>query len=102
MTYKLEVSDEAHEDIDNTVEYMIQNLENPSAASSFLDDVQQSYLRLKDNPYMFSMCQDLRLQEMGYRKVVIKHYLVLFRVEGNVVYVVRVIYGGRNYVNFVL
>ncbi len=48
---------------------------------------------------MYSLCNDYKLRNGGYRKTVIKNYLILYRInkEDETVYVVRVVYGGRNY-----
>jgi plasmid stabilization system protein ParE len=101
MAYKfnLVVSEDAHKDIDEIVSYIVNELQNPQAAGHFLDDVEQAYIRISDNPYLFALCSDTRLQKLGYRKVVIKNYLVLYREdeETNTVYVVRIVYGGRDY-----
>jgi plasmid stabilization system protein ParE len=97
--FKLVVSDDAHNDIDEIVNYIVKDLQNPQAASHFLDDVEQAYIRIADNPRLFALCSDKRLQKLGYRKVVIKNYLVLYREDedANTVYVVRIVYGGRDY-----
>jgi plasmid stabilization system protein ParE len=97
--FKLVVSEDAHNDIDEIVSYMVNELQSPQAASHFLDDVEQAYIRIADNPYLFALCSDKRLQELGYHKVVIKNYLVLYREdeETNTIYVVRIVYGGCDY-----
>ena len=48
---------------------------------------------------MYALCEDARLREKGYRKVVIKSYLVIYRVDeaANTVYVTRIVYGARDY-----
>ena len=99
MTYKLVVSKDAHRDIMDIAGYITHELKSPKAADSFLNDVEKSYNRVADNPRLFSLCSDDRLERMGYRKIVIKNYLILFRIddENKMVYIVRVIYGGRNY-----
>ncbi len=99
MAYKLIVSEDAHRDVDEIVTYIAKELKNPQAASRFLDDVEQAYLRIADNPCLFALCHDERLQKQGYRKVVIRNYLVVYRedAEGNTVYIVRVLYGARDY-----
>ena len=99
MGYKLQISKDAHEDIADIVRYMALELKNPQAASGFLDDVEASYMRVVDNPSIYSLCNDERLERMGYRKVVIKNYLILYCVDedNKAVYIVRVVYGGRNY-----
>ena len=99
MGYKLIVSKDAHGDVDEIAGYIARELENPQAASSFLDDVEKSYRSLMENPRLFALCQDSSLQRKGYRKIVIKNDLVLYRIDENKksVYVVRVVYGPRNY-----
>ncbi len=103
MAYKLVVSKEAHKDIDDIVHYIAVELVNPTAAASFLDDVEKSYFEVINNPHMYSLCQDARLSREGYRKIVLKNYLILYRIddEEKVVFIVRIIYGGRNYVEFI-
>ena len=100
MVYDVIVSKEAHNDIDEIANYIAQELNNIQAATAFLDDIENSYRRIADNPFMYALCEDIRLQEKGYRKVVIKNYLVLYRVieEEKTVYVIRVVYGARDYV----
>jgi len=99
MAYSLIVSQEAHRDVDDIITYIAEKLKNAQAAVSFLDDVENSYRRIVDNPHMYALCDDIRLHEKGYRKVVIKHYLVLYRVNEveKTAYVARVIYGARDY-----
>jgi toxin ParE1/3/4 len=99
MIYKLVVSKEADEDIEDIVLYIVSELNNPSAASAFLDDVEKSYNNIVEKPAMYSLCNDYRLRNGGYRKIVIKNYLILYRIneDDKMVIVVRVVYGGRNY-----
>ena len=99
MIYKLIVSKEADEDIADIVFYIVSELNNPGAASAFLDDVEKSYHNIVEKPAMYSLCNDYRLRNGGYRKIVIKNYLILYRIneENKTVIVVRVVYGGRNY-----
>lgn len=99
MVYKLIVSKEAHHDIDEIVGYMISELMNAQAAKSFIDDLEKSYHSVVGNPLMYSLCSDKRLQKEGYRKIVIKNYLVLYRIDEarKCVFIVRVIYGARDY-----
>jgi len=99
MAYKLIVSADAHRDIDDITRYIAHEICNLPAAISFLDDVEKSYRFIVENPYMYGLCADKRLQKEGYRKVPIKNYLVIYRVdeEKKRVSVVRVIYGRRDY-----
>ncbi|MBS3970275.1 MAG: type II toxin-antitoxin system RelE/ParE family toxin [Clostridia bacterium] len=99
MEYKLIVSKEAHNDIDDIVNYIALKLANPTAAASFLDDVEKSYYEVINKPRMYSLCQDVRLSREGYRRIVIKNYLILYRIDDDAkaIHIVRIIYSGRNY-----
>lgn len=99
MGYSMTISQEAHSDIDEIVRYITIELKNNSAASGFLNDLERSYRNITENPHMYALCYDNKLSKLGYRKVVIKNYLLLYRIDeiNNAVYVVRVIYGRRDY-----
>jgi len=97
--YKIIVSEDAHNDIDEIMYYIDNKLENMQAAMGFLDDIEQSYRSLEGHPNMYTLCPDVRLREKGYRQIPIKNCLIFYRVDdvNNVVYIVRVVYGGREY-----
>ena len=99
MAYKLLVSEDAHNDIRDIMGYMVRELKSSQAAEGFLFDVEESYRRVLDNPLVYSLCTDIRLERLGYRKIVIKNYLILYRVDEDkqIVYIVRIVYGARDY-----
>ena len=99
MAYKLTVSKEAHNDIDEITGYIVRELSNTQAAISFLYDIESSYRYIVKNPYMYGLCADERLQKEGYHKIPIKNYLVIYRVDEaqRQVFIVRVIYSSRDY-----
>ena len=101
MAYKLRISKDANADINDIVSYMSLELKSAQAADAFLDDVEASYRRLVENPFIYAKCDDHLLERRGYRKIVIKNYLVLFRIdeENQMVYIVRIVYGGRSNAN---
>ena len=100
MAYKLIVSKEAHRDVDQIVSYIAHELKNTKAAINFFNDVENSYRHVEENPFMYSLCGDVRLEKEGYRKIPIKNYLIIYRVDEaqKDVFVVRIIYGPRDYV----
>lgn len=67
--YKLNISELAHHDLERIVSYITVNLVNPMAATNFLDQVEKSYYFLKNNPYMYKKCQNIRLEKEGYHKI---------------------------------
>ncbi|GAB6273779.1 MAG: hypothetical protein STSR0004_06420 [Peptococcaceae bacterium] len=97
--YKLTVSELAHQDLDSIISYIAVQLANPAAASNFLDEVVRCYGNLKGNPMMYSKCNDSRLEKEGYRKAVIKNYILVYKVDeiAKTVSVLRFFYGARDY-----
>jgi len=98
MDYKLIVSELANSDLDGIVDYIINELRSPVAAAGLLDDIERCYEHLRKNPLMYEKCTDTRLEKDGYRKAVIKNYLLIYRFEDEIkaVKVARFFYAGRN------
>lgn len=103
MSYKVIISDEAHNDIDSVLDYIVNSLKNPIAAKNLLCKLEEAYTDLAGNPFMYAYCTDSRLQKDGYRKVVINNYVLIYRIDAtdNNVYVVRFFYGRQNYIELV-
>ena len=99
MDFKVEVTPLASRDLEEIVTYIAEELENPAAAVSFLDDVDACYTGLAGMPFMYEECRDPQLKALKYRRAVIKHYVMVYRVDeaGNTVYILWFFYGARDY-----
>ncbi len=99
--YRLVITRLADSDLVEIVDYISTELSNPSAALGFLDEVELQYEHLRSNPRIFPVCLDSRLAEKEYRKVIVGNHLMLFRIdeEADTVYVLRVVYHRRDYIN---
>ena len=89
--YKLFISKLAHDDLDSIVSYITNKLSNPTAAINLLDEIESCYQHLVDNPHIYEICQDDFLSQLSYRKIAIKKYIVIYKIdeETNTVYVLR-------------
>jgi plasmid stabilization system protein ParE len=101
--YKLIVSELAHEDLDNIVSYIAIQLANPTAAGDFLDEVGKCYDYLKSNPMIYAKCQDKRLEKEGYRKALIKNYLLVYKINetSKTVSILRFFYSAQDYIKLI-
>lgn len=99
MAFELFVTDAAQNDLEEAVEYVAHRLGNPSAASRMLDQVEECYDQLRQFPLLYEQCRDSRLRAMGYRRVVIGNFVLVYRpMEAEqTVYILRFFYGGRDY-----
>jgi len=99
MGYRLEVTDLAHSDLAEIVQYIAQELANPIAAGNLLTEIEKCYAHLVQSPFLYEACRDTRLAKMGYRRAVVQNYLLIYRVDEaeKTVYVLRFFYGRRDY-----
>lgn len=92
MAYNLIVTDRADELIDGQVAYLLKKLKNPDAATHYLDSMDRVYDQLENNPYLYPESSDDFLRRKGYREALLPQmdYRVVFKVEGQTVYIVGV------------
>ena len=99
MDYKIIETELAKQDLSDIVDYIISSLENPSAATALLDEVEACYDSLEQLPLMFEMCRDPHLRAMGYRKAVIKNYIMIYKVNesSKTISIMRFFHGRQDY-----
>ncbi len=99
MSYKIYATNLAIQDLESIINYISAELYNPTAASSFLDAVYKCYDNLEQMPLMFKQCNSPKLRDMGYRRAVIKNYVMVYRVEETerTVYILRFFYVAQEY-----
>jgi len=99
--FKLNVSDRAESDFEKIIAYYAEELEMPQAATSFSDKVYKCYEQLQSNPFLYAECFDPRLKKDGFRRAIVKDYVLLFKIfeQQNSVIVYRFFHGSQNYVN---
>ena len=97
--YKVTITDAANGDLDEIIGYIATVLANPQAAASLANKIAACYDDLSRTPYMYGQCQNLRLQALGYRRVSIRNYIMVYRIdeERKTVYVLRFFYGPSDY-----
>lgn len=100
MQYKLVIADTAQQDLEDIAGYIVNDLSSPKAAVTFLNDVENCYDNISLNPHMYPFCENERLKRQEYRKALIKNYIMFYRADDKTrtIYVMRFIYGGRDYI----
>lgn len=97
-TYEIVFTDTAKEELEEIYEYISEHLLEVGAANRLMDKIEQSILRLEQNPYS---CVEVHIKPHNniYRKLVIGNYIALYEVEETYKQVViyRVLYGKRDY-----
>jgi plasmid stabilization system protein ParE len=97
--WRVRLADTAVADIREAAAYMSDQLMNPMAADSFLDEVQAKVDMLKKNPEAFSRVRDFDLAKAGYRWCSVGNFLMFFTADEaqHLVHIERVLFGARDW-----
>ena len=103
MAYNISITDGASAELGEILDYIINRLQNPNAAKDFLDKVGECYGRLAENPKIYQLCDYENFKEKGYRKAVVKNYVLIYRIDeaAKAVYILHIFYGRQNYYSYI-
>lgn len=97
MACKYVVLPRAQEDIEDIVRYLAVDLASPSAAASFLDELESKLVLVCAQPEMHALSRLPRVATLGYRPMPVKRYVALYRYDGDRVVVAHVFHGSQDY-----
>lgn len=95
--HKLIVYSSAKEDMEQIIRYISEELCNPMAALKQIDDINSALDKVCLFPGCCPFTDNEYVKDKTIRKLIVNNYIVFYRVKGEEVHVVRVIYGMRNY-----
>ena len=101
IRYKVVLTARAKEELDDIYAYISKSLMADNAANNLMNKIHNNILRLGEMPESCSLIEKYKERKYQYRKLVINNYVAIYRVdkENKKVYIVRIVYGGRNYLN---
>lgn len=101
MDYKVIITEDAEADMDKFVHYLLFEKKNEQAASNLLDDFEAVIATLTHAAESLKMCERQHLKELGYRRInFLSHrYFMLYRVEGDTVFVDNIFHELQDYEN---
>ena len=99
MAYKIIETELGQKDLNDIVDYIVCSLENPSAATALLNEVEACYDTLEQHLMMFEACCDPYLKALGYRKAGIRNYIMIYKVHQptQTMFVMRFFHGRQDY-----
>lgn len=93
--YNVRIYPAAEQDLLDIIDYL--NTLSPQTAMSYYDLLTEQIASLSAMPERCPHPRDLALTAKGYRYLIVKDYLVFYRIIGDTVQIHRILYGRRNY-----
>ena len=99
MDYRVVVTKDAEEDLDQFIKYLIFEKENMEAAQNVLDDYDATIQTLKIVAGSLKLCDNPRLRQLEYRRInFLNHrYFMLYRIEDDVVIIDNIFHELQDY-----
>lgn len=101
MGYKVVLTDPARKQFEQIIYYILYQLGNEQAADNVIRDADGTKLRLSHVAGNLKLCEDTKLRALGYRTIHFKQhkYFMLYRIDGNTVYVDGIYHDLQDYEN---
>ncbi len=101
MDYKVIITEDAEADMDKFVQYLLFEKKNEQAAGNLLDDFEATISMLAHAADNLKMCENPYLKDIGYRRInfMSHRYFMLYRLEGDMVFVDNIFHELQDYEN---
>ncbi len=99
MRNNIHYSPESRRDLDDIWDYIVSELQNRSAAERMIARIMDAVDQLKSFAEMGTPLSAIADVGTDYRFLVSGSYMVFYRVQGNDVYIDRVLYGRSDYMS---
>lgn len=101
MDYKVVITIDAENDLDQFINYLIYEKKSLQSANNLLDDFDSIIESLTHIASSLKLCDNPRLRKLGYRRInFLKHrYFMLYRIVDNLVIVDNIFHELQDYEN---
>ena len=98
--YDVKLSIKAKDDLKRIVLYIKNELNEPSIARKYANMIRNEIKTLEYSPQKFAIIDDDAIKDLNIRKLIIKNYIVFYRVNENknIVNIERILYGASNWI----
>ena len=79
--YEVRLMNQALQDLDEIYGYIARNLQEPGVAAELLDALESEILSLEYLPYRRSERRTGSFANSGYRQLMVKNYIVVYRID---------------------
>ena len=101
QSFEVEFTDGCIEEIIEIYEYISNNLKEDDSAKRLMTEVMDKVLNLASTPELYMKIEKVDKLKREYHRMVVKNYIILYTIdfEKKTVFISRMVYGRRNYLN---
>ena len=98
MSYNFKLTQQASDDLDEIIRYMVMELANKKAARDFLDDIEETIQEACLFPESGVLVKNDFLPDIEIRKKRVNHYVLYYlpQHKEKIILILRIVYGKRN------
>lgn len=103
MEYEVIISDRAQAQLDQFIFYILVKLGNEQVAQNVLNDAEETKTKLSHIAGSLKLCDNPKLRALGYRVIRFSRhrYMMVFRIDKNVVYVEGIYHELQDYEKYI-
>ncbi len=95
--YELIILPKAQEDLDNIISYFKEEYNDSILCLRLIEEFENAFERLCYFPMSYPLINNDFVKDKTIRKLIVKRYLVFYKIVDNIVIIVRVLHMMRNY-----
>lgn len=101
MAYKIVLMQNAENDLNSFISYLLSEKKSEQAAGNLLNDFEATKVSLSNVAGSLKFCDNPKLRELGYRRInFLSHrYFMLYRIKNNTIYVDNIFHELQDYEN---
>ena len=101
--YKVDITPMALSDLHEIFSYISKTLSSEQTAKNLMREIDKAISSLNEMPYRHSLSLDETLRDKGYRRILVKNYVILFLINENekTVTVTRAFHGSMKYSRYI-
>ena len=101
MAYKVVFDESAIVEYVEIVDYLVATKSSKTAAKNFVAEMQKILDLIAANPDNFGLIKIKQLRKLGFDKVNINNYLMLYKVKSNKINIKHIFHQSQDYANLV-
>ena len=99
--YKISFLPLFEQDLNEIIDYISIDLNNPKAAKKLVDKIEKAILKRLESPLMYAPYESSKIRKHPYYKIKVDNYLIFYVVIEDTMEVRRILYSRRNIDNWI-